>query len=151
VSASIYSDEPISEHNALGMLDAQPRALQRNLSSLSIDTSSFVDEWSTSSSPTPSSPSSYSPCDSPSSQDAFAAFAGLDQFDIELNSHSIPELQLYSGDISAYDAPSPDLTSTFHYPHVSKDQFSLFEQPLIAQSDADFTTFLASIPSYNPM
>jgi hypothetical protein len=171
----MYGDDGhLSEHNnnnALGMLMTQPpRALQRDLSSLSIDTSpSFVDDWSAAPSPAPSSPSSSSSpssYDSPSNEDAFAAFAGLEQFDLELNNYSqstLPELQLYS----SYDAPppSPDLTpstTTFEYPyphhdHISKHHFSSSpyepskQHTAANHSDADFTAFMASLPSYNSM
>lgn len=149
----MYGDEHTPEHNVLGMFNVPPRALQRNLSSLSIDTTSFGDDWSASPSPTPSTPSSYSPCESPSSQDAFAAFAGLDQFDLDLSPPAIPELQLYSNDVSPYDSPSPDLSSNFEYPHVSKDHFSLFEstKQTMGNPDVDFAAFMASLPSYNSM
>jgi hypothetical protein len=135
------------------MFNPPPRALERNLSALSIDTTSFGDVWSACPSPTPSTPSSYSSCESPSSQDAFAAIAALDQFDLDLGPHSNPELQLYSNDVSPYDAPSPDLSSGFEYPQFSKDHFSFYEptKQTLAHPDVDFAAFLASLPSYNSM
>jgi hypothetical protein len=147
-----YTGEHLTGHNATGMLHPEPRTLPRTLSSLSIDTS-FVDDWSASPSPAPSTPLNYSPCESPCSQDSFSAFHALDQFHLEFNSHSIPELQLYSNDVSRFEAALPDGHATFKYPQTSKDNFPLFDTPrqTLAHSDIDFNSFMASLPPYNSM
>lgn len=136
----------MAEVDPLSTLNAEPRPLQRNSSSLSIDTSmSFFDDWTRSSSPQssmPPTPSNYSPCSSALpldvNDDAFAAIASLEQFDLHSQS-SLPEFNMTS-----FDSPtSSDMVSPFEYnPNLDCKAEAEFANQL------DFSSFMSLLPSF---